>query len=992
MAQLFIYRFQYGRTLYNIFADSETGEASYSTIAVSYSANTRPYGGTILGGFCIGFDRYDYYASANVDTPGPTISEPYSNTIVTPNSSVCGYNGGGDNLDLEFVSVTNESAYLAKDGKVLISITGGTEPYLYTLDGSNYSVFYGDEITDLAPGDYTILVEDSNGLQMQGEFTIEPFPPIMGCTDRNATNYNPNAQVDDGSCTYPNPENPDDPDTRQNIYETVDQFRLINKAGDIFLIDMPRGWENIVFKLERDKQYHGVNYDFSDGEVQLDFDVAAGKDILQAEYNANGNDGYMAFQFGEVFPDGTFNVDVDAYVDFNTKTNDRDFFSASVKRKTFNDAIETKNEVDVTLSDGYFTMPLHSKLIRKQTTINKGYIKSPHQPLIKNEITGSNPNNPGAPGDSPFLVYWSFLDFSEPTNTTGTDTYIDNLCQDASSLFGVTSSNPITNHLRLFKADGAGTFDFQIDFSCLLDMQLNGSSRIGYFSYKWFLCVNSTTKYELPGTNETGFVSSDGSLIGLYNTSFAKTITVNQDDEVFLFGQFVCESRGGLNSSAYATITLYSMNVNIVGGSLARPTNTQAKLAFEVGQGILDNITGGTAKLVSNLLGRTDIGYEENGCAALIAYTNGYLIRNFAIADHPIIIQLKDFIEGLDANFAIGMGYELDSLNNWVYRLEQFEYFYQDALIMTFDNVDDYQESVNTDMIYNQYEFGYDKYTQNLESAETLDEFLTDHTYLSPIESFKATLTKICKQIFAGYAIELTRRVQFSTDPVTSWTYDEDNFCIGVVPDAQYGYRPEKLENFTASGIISPETAYNIRFTITRMLARWAKWINSGIAYKTNSAVIKNTYVSKNGDLVSQYTGDSPCESKVQFTESHDILKGDLANGTQKFRPEEISFKTRLSWEQIRAIKRCFSNKDTTGKNNGYFGVIDGDGNTQYGYLMTMEYNGVNEQSTFVLRKKYVNLNEPFDCSTYHDYTFEMFESATGLPTEIEQCLFQDFA
>ena len=33
--------------------------------------------------------------------------------------------------------------------------------------------------------------------------TAHPPPPVPGCMDQNATNYNPLAEVDDGSCTYP---------------------------------------------------------------------------------------------------------------------------------------------------------------------------------------------------------------------------------------------------------------------------------------------------------------------------------------------------------------------------------------------------------------------------------------------------------------------------------------------------------------------------------------------------------------------------------------------------------------------------------------------------------------------------------------------------------------------------------------------------------------------------------------------------------------------
>ncbi|MCK4828357.1 hypothetical protein KA005_72175, partial [bacterium] len=35
---------------------------------------------------------------------------------------------------------------------------------------------------------------------------IQPEPPTKGCTDPEALNYNPEATIDDGSCTYPEPD------------------------------------------------------------------------------------------------------------------------------------------------------------------------------------------------------------------------------------------------------------------------------------------------------------------------------------------------------------------------------------------------------------------------------------------------------------------------------------------------------------------------------------------------------------------------------------------------------------------------------------------------------------------------------------------------------------------------------------------------------------------------------------------------------------------
>ena len=55
----------------------------------------------------------------------------------------------------------------------------------------------GNTLTDLSGNgnDGTI-----NGAMWSGD---HPVPPVFGCTDPNSVNYDPNANVDDGSCSYP---------------------------------------------------------------------------------------------------------------------------------------------------------------------------------------------------------------------------------------------------------------------------------------------------------------------------------------------------------------------------------------------------------------------------------------------------------------------------------------------------------------------------------------------------------------------------------------------------------------------------------------------------------------------------------------------------------------------------------------------------------------------------------------------------------------------
>lgn len=883
-------------------------------------------------------------------------------------------------LTIEDITVTNETALNAKDGTADAAITTPAAPYNCSIDNVTFLPDLSHTFNSLAPGDYTLYVRDAAGCTAQQDFTIVAFGPVYGCTDPAAANYDPAAQVNDGSCIYPEPD-PNDPQMLNNLYEKPDQFRLIY-GPDTWEIDEPKDWDKIAIVLKRDDTYHGVDYLFSEGDIKLRFDDPAGRQILISAYNNEGNDAIVRFQFG-YDNYGVFIADLDAYVDFNVYEVQENYISVGVKRKTFNDLLETRSDVLVSLKDGAVSLPLHSKLIREATNVNTGSQIGDTVILTINDWGGA-----ASSGDSPYLSYWSYVDFSKAS--------LNDLCTDA-PLFGIYADNPLVTGQYIFKTDGGGTFTFAIKFSVSIHIKLEQSPicigsgpRHGYWSYRWFLVVNNAPNvFELPG-GQSGFTNSRYNDVS-FSTNYNTTLTLNQGDQVYLYGQYICEKRGCLKDAQVREDQVYQV-INISGDTLAKGTSTQAFMAFEVADAVIKEVTDNQGALVSNLLGRTDIGYQADGCAALIAYSNGYQIRGFDIANRPVQISFKDFIEGLNATYCIGKGYELNAQGLYAVRVERFDYFYQDVEIIFLDQVSDYVEDIDTSIIYNELEFGYKKFTNNLpSSSNTLDEFCTLHDYLTPIQSFKQKITQQCTQIASGYAIELTRRQAFVDTPQDSWTYDEDNFMISSVRTGT-GFKSETLENFTASGIIGPETAYNVRLAPSRMNDRWAPWINSGFAYKKPSDILRNTYVAKNGDLVSQLITPDTCDSVQEFKESDSLVLGQNAAFRKILYPTKITFNKRISWDTLRLIRRCFENRDPLGRNNGYISVVDCNGDTQQGFLSELSYNPESELANFILRKKYVDLSVPFDCSVYSSWDFAQFEAATGLPAEIEQCKFENFA
>jgi hypothetical protein len=61
--------------------------------------------------------------------------------------------------------------------------------------------------TNLAPGDYQLSATDQAGCVQQAYVTVPAYakPPVLGCTDPAADNYDPDATQDDGSCAYTPP-------------------------------------------------------------------------------------------------------------------------------------------------------------------------------------------------------------------------------------------------------------------------------------------------------------------------------------------------------------------------------------------------------------------------------------------------------------------------------------------------------------------------------------------------------------------------------------------------------------------------------------------------------------------------------------------------------------------------------------------------------------------------------------------------------------------
>jgi uncharacterized protein (TIGR02145 family) len=98
------------------------------------------------------------------------------------------------------VEMIHASGFGLMDGSAVVSVVGSTPPYsFFWSTGAT-----GDSIGGLAAGLYQLLIFDANGCDNWVSFEIldDPSQIVFGCTDPLAFNYDPNANMNDGSCYY----------------------------------------------------------------------------------------------------------------------------------------------------------------------------------------------------------------------------------------------------------------------------------------------------------------------------------------------------------------------------------------------------------------------------------------------------------------------------------------------------------------------------------------------------------------------------------------------------------------------------------------------------------------------------------------------------------------------------------------------------------------------------------------------------------------------
>jgi hypothetical protein len=751
-----------------------------------------------------------------------------------------------------------------------------------------------------------------------------------------------------------------------------------------YLVDEPISWDKVPVILKRDTNYHGVNYQFTDGDVQLEFDEDSRVDIIELIYVKDGQDGSINLIYGHINDDLSETIEYEGKLNLNTRKKMNGRVTCTIENAGFHELINSREEMNVNIFDtktidngnkvikNPIDVTLHSQALQRSTLVKGG--------IYQEASFSANIFN---------IPQWFHLPFAGPSPDDiqtfyGTGIGIFNFLEIPAN----PPADYYDNYTFLdFTENGNFKFNFNLIFRTIYVGVLD------HFRIKfWCRIVRSGAVLEnilvydsgnLPRYNKslqlTNYVHTLSTGITGSTPEFTRNLLVG--DKLYCFGQFDFGSLDGdgtfMINTEYNDLNPETM-LQITALTQLPDTLSKGMLTYECLQSIIESITGSSNLLKSEFFGRIANGYALDGTGSKFLITNGFFIRNFNITGRALNITLKSILQSLKAIWNIGVSYEyVAGILKFV--IEDINHYFQDNEIIRITEYSDYSEETAKEFIYNEVEVGYNKFQD--EGSYLLDEFNSKLQFSTPIKTNKAKLPITSDLIASGYAIEDTRRQQFSEAPIDSSAYDDDNFIIAVRLDGST-WKSETDQFITTNNILSGTTAYNLKLTPKRNLVRWARWINGGLVHKNGFELIKNTFFKWNGIAQTKMTGET-----VFLQENADIVLNNFENRNHFFDPTWINLKTRLNIDDIQIIKNAFNGLDPT-REYGYITVVV-DGVDVQGYLYQMQFNPSKEEVTMKLLKKDF-ASGVLTCSNYSEWTFAQFESA-ALPSWIEQCIFDDF-
>lgn len=449
--------------------------------------------------------------------------------------------------------------------------------------------------------------------------------------------------------------------------------------------------------------------------------------------------------------------------------------------------------------------------------------------------------------------------------------------------------------------------------------------------------------------DETTLYSGAGIKSGNFDGTISGTTTLADGIGLYAIIEFSVLSAALVNSD-YSVTFDEDTYFTLTAPKLCPATDANVYAINESLSHVAEAITDGCLRVKSDYYGRSDsqpYTSSEDGCGSLRVLTSGLQIRR---AETPkFFASLKDLFEGLRGIDNIGMGIETNPFlpnAEWL-RIEPVEYFYQDKEILSFPLVPEAKTDIQEQLHWSLVKTGFKKW--EVEDINGLDEPNSNKEYRTGLSSVNNTLDIQSGFVAGSYPIEITRQQSFAETGAADTKYDNDTFIICVERNA-YGFIVEQNNIDNAANMFSPSTLYNWRIRPYYNLMRWFKSIANSYPNISDTSN-KLFFSSGTGNLIAEgQIGGAYPECKLENgvkAENRDLGVNDFADtseATPLWKPEYMTFRYPLSVKDYRTIKE---------NPYGYISIQCGTGEFVKGYIQSVNYRLNKGEADFVFKLKW---------------------------------------
>lgn len=713
-------------------------------------------------------------------------------------------------------------------------------------------------------------------------------------------------------------------------------YTLYNKVQGSLVIQEPIGWKSDEKELSRHEQYHGIISRFSNSSKF----IGSGKDFIQLIYDIEGINAEIELKREEKHPQtDIWTLSYSGYLDLSTWETENNQISVKFNSGGLEQLLKAREseqvEIDRTTTiDGKTISELQPIIVPLEG--RRIFLSSKFDtPKTENLVDLYNDSNAGNVRSKSSGIPFSITNKShEQVQDVISSSYGNEGIGSVGMMFFAVSDRKRTLRVK-------SNFSFRFDTYW---GKINSAAfTINLTKYKNSTDFNNPVRLSLFSLDTIDKI--DKANTKTYSIDCNEIITLEIGESLSIEAYQKVDF--GVSPNAQLSIKLNEIlgTLYVYEDSVFEKSTTNVVLAHE----LLDRlVTIGTNKeksFYSDFLGRTDIGYTIDGIGSGTGVTHGFWIRKFdkfPIPSEvpkienlfkPLTTSFKDAVASLDAVWNVGIGIETVGYKERV-RLEQLSYFYNNNITIRLPfQVKNVKRSVATNYYYSGLEFGSEKGGDYSESMG-LDEYNTKSTFTTIINRVKEIYSKISKYRSDSYGMEFARRKPKSLNDTEDTSYDNDTFFLDLIK-SNGAYRQRIWQDDfdkEPTGVFSPETATNLRFSPFNCLLRHSWWFGGGFA-KYKSDFVRYGSSTANSQLKTKLRG------KNEYAENGNIINSELA--TARFFSEWVEFEHVCDFDTMQMVEGTTIILGKEIKN--FYGLtefINENNEIEKGFLFNLKPNG----------------------------------------------------